>query len=390
MLPRLLDTAGFQSAANMSPDEFQSAALAGMVPRAIGSLANVPVWQEHIVQAFCKEAGREFNSEWSNGGGASAALLGASSHAAASFISPPPIVSERESMDWPEEMTQAMAARYCECSGAFLDKHKALLNSRKEGGFVIYTKADLDAFMELPLYKYRKRFGYSAGKPNGKPRSVHRKPKGITAPAPIEPKTVPHVLLSEKGAADHLGIHPEALAIARHDGIGPAHTMTAGKPCYRVSDLTAWKAEQDRTAPPAKAADAGELDAAAAADYLGVGKATMQYWRTNQTGPAFRKEGTSGRGVCVFYRIADLEQFKRTHSASIIHSQRMRANPNVAGPVPTTRGGHKAKAGKSQSAAAKKQRINGNARAAAGRVASTRTHGAGAKAVTPSGSRLRH
>jgi hypothetical protein len=394
MLPRLLDNSGFQSAAGLTPDEFANAALSGMVPRAIGVFANnVPLWPEQVVQSFCKEMGREFNTQWCNGDGATASAVNAlaNAHAVVVPVVPMAEMRERDTMDFPDEMTQAMAARYCECSGAFLDKHRALLNPRKDGGFVIYKKSDLDAFMDLAVYKYRKRFGYSAGKPNGKSMKVHRAPKGIAQPAPTAPVesklATAQVLLSEKGAADHLGMHPETLAIARHDGIGPACTMMAGRACYRVADLDAWKTQQAQQTPPppAPVADA-VLDTAAAAEFLGVTPHTLQNWRSLKTGPQAVPRDKHARGTRVYYLASVLDEFKRTHATAITRSQKLHANPHVLGAAhPSVR-----RRSKTQSAAAKKQRINGTAHAAKGRAGTARVHGAGGKSVTPSGSRLRH
>src|SRR5580765_7165500 len=112
MLPRLLDTTGFQSATNMTADEFATAAMSGMVPRAIGALANVPLWPEHIVETFCREVGRTFNSEWTNANGHAVPSLATATLANAVAVAAP---SAREAMEWPDEMTQSMAARYCEC-----------------------------------------------------------------------------------------------------------------------------------------------------------------------------------------------------------------------------------------------------------------------------------
>src|SRR5580765_3954276 len=99
MLPRLMDTGGFQSAANLTPGEFATLALAGMVPRAAGTLGNVPLWPEHIVQTFCKEVGREFNSEWVNtGGGASVALLASSMADSHGIVAAVAELNERDAM----------------------------------------------------------------------------------------------------------------------------------------------------------------------------------------------------------------------------------------------------------------------------------------------------
>jgi hypothetical protein len=375
MLPKLLDTAGFQSATSMTPDEFANAALGGMVPRAVGMLNTTPLWPEHIVQAFCKEIGRAFNHDWTNAittAKANAADIAADYGLQTTPAATPAATVEAPREEFPDEMTRSMAERYCDVGGSFLDKHvkSGLLNSRRDGMFVVFKREDLDAFMQLPVFKYRKRIGYRGGKRvEGTPTKIHRTPHGsIPVAEPAKPTIVPSALVTETAAADHLGLHPEALAIARRGGSGPAVTLVGGKPCYRPADLDAWKAAQAAMTPTdTRAPFDAELSAQDAAEYLGVKPATLQYWRLAESGPRVHRKDGTGRGSKIYYLVSALEEFKRTHNASIIHSQRMAANPNVRGPVKTNGKAHGKGKGKAK-----------------------RTPPAGVKAVAQNGSRIRH
>jgi len=70
----------------------------------------------------------------------------------------------------------------------------------------------------------------------------HRQPE----PAPVQTVTVgewkPGDWISERAAADHLGLSVEVMRIIRKDKIGPANSYRDGTVQYRVIDVESWKA----------------------------------------------------------------------------------------------------------------------------------------------------
>lgn len=53
----------------------------------------------------------------------------------------------------------------------------------------------------------------------------------------------------------------------------------------------------------------GALDTIAAAEYLGVARATLKKWRATGGGPVYVRAG----GSKILYIIGDLDEFLRTH-----------------------------------------------------------------------------
>jgi excisionase family DNA binding protein len=133
-------------------------------------------------------------------------------------------------------MLMTQACEYLGVTYGFLLPHmkSGLLNYVKDGRRVVFRKADLDAFKELPQYMRRVRRG----------RGYKKQPKVVQQLTPQAVKLAkPETLLTERAAADHLGIHYGVLALSRKYGTGPiAAVDSAGVPRYRLCDLDEFKA----------------------------------------------------------------------------------------------------------------------------------------------------
>ena len=182
MLSKLMDTAALKRACGLDTTEYSNAATLGMLPRACGTYNGVPVWFENDVREFAGAVGKTFNDDWCDIHITLTSQITKTS---------PEIQREAQaaaSKDWPEEMHQSMACQYLDTNSAVFGKamKAGLLNFTREGRLIVFRKADLDAFKELPFFARRIRHH----KKNGKPVVVSN-PRDLQAkPAMAKPQTL--------------------------------------------------------------------------------------------------------------------------------------------------------------------------------------------------------
>jgi hypothetical protein len=351
MLPKLLDAGQFRHAVGIDAMTFAEAGVNGALPRAAGMFRNAALWLETDVRSFANNAGFSFADDWQ-----SAAV--ANENNTPSATSAPASVGEVNTTgmvadNWPDEMSQVMACEYAGVSTNWLGEQvkAGLVDSRREHGFVIYRRKDLDALMELPAYKYRKRRGYTNGKPNGR-----IKPAPANAPTPMATLD-DH--LGESAAALHLGMHREVLSLARKDGIGPPVVWINNQPRYRVADLDAFKAANAKAegSRPISSTERA-MDSRAAARYLGLTIKQLQNLATHGNGPVHevKRDGLGGKGRAL-YSAMDLENWKAKNTVRLSRMQRAAGETSAA---------HAVKATKSTAPTTKKATLGGRTRARAG------------------------
>lgn len=359
MLPILLDAAGFQKAANLSPPQFLNAMMQSLIPPAVGLWNGQALWTVDVVDKATKQLASLIES----------GVLPADVPQAVASV----VVSESNTTqpndsgtfhaqtgDWPDQMNQVMAERYLGVASSWLDKQikAGLISTEKLGLYKMYRRADLDALAQLPVYKYRKRHGFTGGMT--KEEAAARAARKFK-----EPRN--ETVFGDKAASEFLGIGYGILALTRKDGSGPAWFNDNGTPRYRLQDLEVFKErmdkeklphfvaqgtatvlspaqaqlikgslpkaadtiENERTAPTRpRYADDAVLNKAQAAQWLGVKPKSLENWKMRGTGPAWIKDSA---GV-TRWTVQALKDFERDHSASLEHSRRMcgfyTANPD--------------------------------------------------------------
>ncbi len=349
MLPILLDAAGFQKAANISSPQFLNAMMQGLIPPAVGLWNGQALWPTDVAV----KAGEALAPLIESGVFPSAepeAIAPVAAAIAAPVEPEKPKEFHAQDGDWPDEMTQVMAESYLQVGANWLDKQQraGIISARRDGRFKLFTRADLDALAQLPVYRYRKRKGFRGGVSTAEWQAQQAR----KFREPVNEK-----VFGDKAASEYLGIGYGILALTRKDGSGPAWFNDNGVPKYRKQDLDVFKEKMDKEAlpryaaqaqhtviPPAQAkllqgyvakAPAMETDKTAptrpmyapgtlltkeqAAQWLGVKPKSMENWKMRGTGPANEKN-EAGKTV---WRIEALQAFERDHRSSLEHSRRM-------------------------------------------------------------------
>jgi len=227
MLAKLMDTAALKRACGLETAEYANAATLGLLPRACGQFNGVPVWFETDVRKFANEVGKTFDESWSD------IHITLASQITKSAPEAQQVAHAEADRQWPEEMHQELAAQYMGCGSQVLQKgvKAGVLNFQRDGRLIVFRKEDLDAYRELPIFSRRIT------------RKKHKKGDAVVVAKPAEPHNKAamanaQTLLTEKGAADFLGIHYGALALSRKYGTGPVVAIdSAGVPRYRLCDL---------------------------------------------------------------------------------------------------------------------------------------------------------
>lgn len=322
MLPRVMDSDQLQRACGISADAFMQCALSGAVPPSLGLYNGRPVWLESAVQAFASNAGLQFDSAWiATPVSEPAASVASSSAVASASVSEPAAAVDDE---WPDEMPQGLACEYLECSASWFHRQEndGIISGQLLGKMKIYRRADLDVLKTLPVFRLRKRRGYTMGKP---------KKQAAPKPGPT-PIASGDSYLGETAAADYLNMPRETLALARNAGSGPTCIHSNGVPKYKVADLDAWLEKNGQARKVAQVVRSTDrtMPTAAAAEYLGLTTKQLANILTHATAhrgpPAHdvgRASGTDGRARYLF-SAADLETWRQENGERIAALQQMR------------------------------------------------------------------
>lgn len=311
MLPKVMDAAQFMRACGIDSGDFTNFAVTGSLPKALGLYGAKPIWEESAVKAFAESAGLRWDETWGD------YAVDAQTIAAPAVVAEPAAAAPPADEPSPQDaFTQADACEYLDVSPSWLKKQEdsGIISGERFSGFKLYRRADLDALRTLPVYRFRKRHGFSHGKPKGP-----EVPKNV--PTPI---ATANDFLGESAAADFLNLPRETLALARGDGGGPVCVFSNGVPKYRVSDLQAWR---DQHAPQRKVAQAirstdHNMGATAAAEYLGITKKQYEnlltHARPDRPAPvSIRVPGASPGSMVRRWSAQSLEEWKRANETRL-------------------------------------------------------------------------
>lgn len=325
MLPTVMDAPQFQAACGLDSSAFAQYAVTGQLPKAVGLYNGAAIWEESSIRQFAELAGLEWRADWKQ-----VAAETQTVPVTVDAASKAPEAPEAPPIDRGAEVyTQADAALYLEVAPGWIKKQDdaGILSGERFGGFKLYRRADLDALKTLPVYKFRKRHGYSHGRP-----IQEKAPKSAGAPMATQSD-----FLGETAAADFLNIPRETLALARNDGGGPVCVYSNGHAKYRVADLEAWR---DQHAPQRKVAQVvrsttPNMTASAAAKYLGITPKQLEnlltHDRPGRPAPEHVRSTHNGRTMRLFSAQA-LEDWKRANSAR--HAQLQEQGGRAAGRKP--------------------------------------------------------
>lgn len=330
MLPKVMDAAQFQHACGIDSGAFTRYAVSGMLPKALGIYCGQPIWDEPNVQQFAALTGLQWNDAW---GDVSLLTEAAQSAPAPAAQAAPDDVPAAGNATAGDAFTQADACVYLDVSPSWLKKQEdsGIISGEKFSGFKLYLRGDLDALRSLPVYRFRKRHGYSHGKPKG-PEVGKPQPQKMAGPDDF---------IGESAAADFLNLPRETLALARNDGGGPVCVYSNGSPKYRVSDLQAWKeqhAPQRKVAQVIRSTDYN-MTASAAAEYLGITRKQLEnlitHSKPGRPAPPFKSQSLGGnRGTGRHFSAQGLEEWKRDHPER--HAQLQKQGGAAAGRRPRT------------------------------------------------------
>lgn len=317
MLPRVIDADQMQRACGIDASAFMQYALAGAIPPALGLYNGKPVWAESAGRDLAARTGSQFSVEAIGAESAPVLVL-----PAAVVEAPAAAVADASHDDsWPDEMPQGMAADYLGVSAGWLVKQskEGVIGGHKSGLFMIYTRADLDTLKTLPVYRYRKRNGFSHGQP------IKHAEK---TPAPTVAGDEDYI--GETAAADFLNMPRETLALARNGGSGPTCVYSNGSPKYRVADLKAWQEKNGTQRKVAKCIRSTDrnMDTHAAAEYLGLTHKQLQnlFVHVGKKKPPAcdRREMPGGGRARYMFSAQDLETWKNENGERLSGLQRMR------------------------------------------------------------------
>lgn len=357
-LEALLNRDEFMAVAGLNADRFQSLAMAGLLPAAIGFFNEQPLWSRDACERWARET------------------LGQLPASAQSAVMPAVPASQDDPVLTTREAAVFLGVGLAKLAQLFNDGHIAEVPSSERGRH--FRQSDLIAVTKTDVFNWRlspetrarwglkkpAEEGVAASNPVATMATPRRNrtytPAGLetmrtnaakgraalaakraaqkavdqaaTAPAVplLDAKPVtgerhvvkmagPEDLLGEAAAADHLGIHAEVLRLLRHDQHGPAVHLANGVARYRVADLDAYKSALGLRGRP-QGQPEETMHTPEAADLLGITAKALENLRHRKTGPAWQKAG-----VFVVYRRADLIAWKLQKQAQGVAALKSRA-----------------------------------------------------------------